>query len=223
MTHGLRQSDNSDLSQGFHHGKSRALVNRNPDSVIPDFLKWEISRCVASINRMTQIYLGVFTMENPELLSRGISIPRFLISRNGRSHDAWPPSIGRLRYIPGFFAPIHWGLNPRVTPDRSNDCWVFPPRSDSSDRFPTCGLCHDFLDVENQRSGCSHGPWGSTIPISSLPTKTQRNQVVRHLTPYFLLPNLTVMSDHRLPDGISSIDQYLSRLRYSTLHLLLSI
>jgi hypothetical protein len=42
-THGLRQSDGSDLSQGFHHGKSRSLVTRTPDLTIPDFLKWEIS------------------------------------------------------------------------------------------------------------------------------------------------------------------------------------
>jgi len=97
--HGLRQSDGSDLSLGFHHGKSRTLVNRNLDSAIPDFLKWEISRHVASINQTAQICPGVFTMENPELLSTGISIPRFLISQNGRSHDMWPPLIGRLRSI----------------------------------------------------------------------------------------------------------------------------
>jgi hypothetical protein len=104
-TRGLRQSDGSDLSRGFHHGKSRTLVNRNPDSAIPDFPKWEISRHVASVNRTAQIHPGVFTMENPELLSTGIPIPRFPISRNGRSHDTWPPSIGRLRSIPGFFTP----------------------------------------------------------------------------------------------------------------------
>jgi hypothetical protein len=40
---------------------------------------------------------------------------------------------------------------------------------------------------KNQRSICSHGPWGSTILDSSLATKTQENQVVRPLTPYFLL------------------------------------
>jgi hypothetical protein len=63
-TRGLRQLDNSDLSWGFHHGKSRTLVNRNLDSAIPDFPKWEISRHVASVNRTTQIYPRVSTMES---------------------------------------------------------------------------------------------------------------------------------------------------------------
>ena len=81
--HGLRQLDDLDLSWGFHHGKSRALVNRNPDSTIPDFPKWEILRHVASIIRTAQIYCGVFTMENLELFSSGFLIPRFLISQNG--------------------------------------------------------------------------------------------------------------------------------------------
>jgi hypothetical protein len=76
-------------TRGFHHGKSQTLVNRNPDSAIPDFPKWEISRHVASVNRTAQIYSRVFT-------------------------------------------PIHWSLNPRVTPDRSNGCRVFQPRSDGS-------------------------------------------------------------------------------------------
>jgi hypothetical protein len=51
---------------------------------------------------------------------------------------------------------------------------------------------------------CSHGPWGSTILISSLSMKVQKVKVVRRLTSYFLLPNLAVMSDHRFLDGISS-------------------
>ena len=63
---------------------------------------------------------------------------------------------------------------------------------------------------KNQQSRCSHGPWGSTIPISLLPMKKQKVTGVWHLTSYFLLPNLTVMSDHRFPDGISSVDRYLS-------------
>jgi hypothetical protein len=71
---------------------------------------------------------------------------------------------------------------------------------------------------KNQRSRCSHGPWGSTIPISSLPTKTQKDKVVRHLTPPppppLLSPtNLMVMGDHRFPDGISSVDQHLFRVK----------
>jgi hypothetical protein len=83
MTRDLRQSDGSDLSWGFHHGKSRALIIRIPDSAIPDFPKWEILQHVASVIRMTQIYFGVFTMENPKLSSSGFPIPRFPISRNG--------------------------------------------------------------------------------------------------------------------------------------------
>jgi hypothetical protein len=150
-TRGLRQSNGSDLSWGFHNGKSRPLVNRNPDSTISDFSKWEISRHVASVNRTTQIYPEVSTMESPDPLSTGIPIPRFLISRNGRSRDMWPPLIGRLKSIPGFpqwKVPIHWGVNPRVSSDRSNDCRVFHPKSNGSERFLSCGLSHDFLNVE---------------------------------------------------------------------------
>jgi hypothetical protein len=40
-----------------------------------------ISRHVASINRTAQIYSGVSTMGNPELLSTGIPIPRFPMSQ----------------------------------------------------------------------------------------------------------------------------------------------
>jgi hypothetical protein len=46
------------------------------------------------------------------------------------------------------FTPIHWGFNPRVSPDRSNGYRVFQPRFDGSDRFLTCVLSHDSLDVE---------------------------------------------------------------------------
>ena len=60
MTRGLRQLDGSDPSRGFHHGKSRTLVNKNLDSVIPGFPKWEISRHMASVNRTAQIRLRVF-------------------------------------------------------------------------------------------------------------------------------------------------------------------
>jgi hypothetical protein len=101
-TRHLLKSDGPQLLWGFHPGKSRSLVARTPDLAIPDFPKWEISRRVASVNRTAQIYPGVFTLENPELLSTGIPIPRFSISRNGRSYDTWPPSIGWPRSILGF-------------------------------------------------------------------------------------------------------------------------
>jgi hypothetical protein len=56
------------------------LVHEIPDSAILDFLKWEISRHMASVNRMVQIYPGVSTLENRELFSTGIPILRFPIS-----------------------------------------------------------------------------------------------------------------------------------------------
>jgi hypothetical protein len=132
-TRGLRYSDGSDLSRGFHHGKSRTLVTRTPEFAIPDFPKWVISRHVASVIRTVQIY-------------------------------------------PGAFAPIHWGFNPRVTPDRSNGCRVFQPRSDGSDWFLPVHSSTTPWTWKNQRSRYSHGPWRSTVPISSLPTKTQKTK-----------------------------------------------
>jgi hypothetical protein len=101
-TRGLRQSDGSNLSRGLHIGKSRNLVNGNPDSVNPNLPKWEVSGHVASVNRTAHNCSGVSTMENFELLSTEIPILRFLISKNGRSHDTWSPSIGRLTTAPGF-------------------------------------------------------------------------------------------------------------------------
>jgi len=74
-TRHLLKSDGPQLLWGFHPGKSRSLVARTLDLAISDSPKWEISRRVASVNRTTQIHPGVFTMENPELLSIGISIP----------------------------------------------------------------------------------------------------------------------------------------------------
>ena len=105
LTRGLRYSDGLDLSRGFHNGKSRSLITKTPEFVIPNFPKWEISRHVASFNRTTQIHFGAFVL-------------------------------------------IHWGFNPRVSPDRSNGCRVFQSRSDSSDRVLTCAFSPDFLDGE---------------------------------------------------------------------------
>jgi hypothetical protein len=120
----------------------------------------------------------------------------------------------------GAFTPIHWGFNPWVTPDRSNGCQVFQPRSDRSDWFLPVHSSMTPWTWKNRWSRYSHGPWGSTVLISSLPKSTQRSQMVRRLTPYFLLPNLTVMNDHRLPDRISFVDHHLSRLRHLTFQLL---
>jgi hypothetical protein len=59
----------------------QTLNQGTPESSIPGFPMQLISRHVASINRMAQIYSGVSTMGNPELLSTGILIPRFLMSQ----------------------------------------------------------------------------------------------------------------------------------------------
>jgi hypothetical protein len=161
-------------------------------------------------------------MENPELLSTGIPIPRFPISRNGRSYDTWPPSIGRPRSIPGFpqwKVPIHWGVNPRVSSDRSNDCRVFQPKSDGSDRFLTCGLSHDFLNVERftvQILSWTLGIYGPDFfAIHEVTEKLSSRAFNTLLSP----TNLTVECDRRFPDGISSVVHHLSKLRPLTFQL----
>jgi hypothetical protein len=122
------------------------------DSRFPEILnfpKWEISRHVASLNRMVQI------------LSRGFhnGKSRSLITRTPEFSTPDFPKWEILRHVASFnrttqihfgaFTLIHWGFNPRVSPDRSNGCRVFQPRSDGSDRFLTCAFSHDFLDGEN--------------------------------------------------------------------------
>jgi hypothetical protein len=63
---------------------------------------------------------------------------------------------------------------------------------------------------KDQRSKCSHGPWGggSTIPISSLFTKIERKRgkVCNALVTFV---NLTVVNDHGSSDRISSVDSLL--------------
>jgi hypothetical protein len=66
-TRHLLKSDGPQLLRGFHLGKSRSLVARTPDLVIPDFPKWEISQRVASVNWTAQVYPGVSTLESPEI------------------------------------------------------------------------------------------------------------------------------------------------------------
>jgi hypothetical protein len=48
----------------------------------------------------------------------------------------------------GVFSPIHWGFDPWVYPEKSNGCWVFQSRSNSSDRFLTSAFSRNFLDME---------------------------------------------------------------------------
>jgi hypothetical protein len=160
-------------------------------------------------------------MENPDLLSQDSRFPRFPISRNGNlTTRGLRQSDGPDLF--GVFTPIHWGLNPRVTPDRSNGCRVFQPRSDGSDRFL---LVH---------SSTTSWTWKINGPDVLMDLGDLRSQFLRYPRRHrkqsgkafntLLSPtNLTVMCDHRFPDGISSVDQYLSGLRYLTLHLLLPI
>jgi hypothetical protein len=148
MTHGPLKSDGTDLFQGFHHGKSRSLITRTPKFAIPDFLNWEISRHVASLNQTVQILSrGFHNGKSRSLITR---TPEFLTP----NFLKWEI----LRHMASFnqttqihfkaFALIHWGFNPQVSPDRSNCCRVFQPISDGSDNFLTCVLSNDSWDVE---------------------------------------------------------------------------
>jgi hypothetical protein len=94
---------------GFIKARARVLVNGTPESPIPDFPKRVISRHVAFSNRTIQICSGVSTMESPDPLLPGLPISRFPISRNGKSHDTWPPSFGRSRSISGL-SPLFTGV-----------------------------------------------------------------------------------------------------------------
>jgi hypothetical protein len=152
---------------------------RNADSRSSDF--HQIFDICPS-ERAAQIRSGFFTWDFPEFLLPGLPISRFPISRNGRSRDTWPPSFGRLRSILGVFAPVHWGLNPRVAPNISNGCRVFQSRSDGSDRLLLGHSCMTLWTWKNRRSRHSLGPWRSTIRKSSLSTKTQKTKGVRLLT-----------------------------------------
>jgi hypothetical protein len=110
MTHDLLKSDDPNLSRGFHHGKSRSLITRTPEFAIPNFLKWEISQHVASLNWMVQIYLWVSTMESPDLSSPELLSSQSPISRNGKSHDTWPLLLRQSRSILGLSPLFTRGL-----------------------------------------------------------------------------------------------------------------
>jgi hypothetical protein len=156
--------------------------------------------------RQLRSIMGFSSWKIPNSLSTGIPILRFLISRNGRSYDMWPPLIGRLRSIPGFFAPIHRSLNPRVTPEKSNGCWVFQSISDSSNRFPTRVLSPDFLNVEGSTVRIlpwTLGIYGPKLFTTHEDTGKQSGKASNVL----LSPtNLRVVGDHRFPNKISSVD-----------------
>jgi hypothetical protein len=109
------------------------FVSGTPESPIPDFPKRLISQHVTSLNRTVHNCSGVSTLDSPDPLSSGILILRFPISRNGRSHDTWPPSIGWLRPIPGFpqwKVPISCQQESRFRDSR------FPGMGDLYDTWP---------------------------------------------------------------------------------------
>jgi hypothetical protein len=87
---------------GFVKARAWVFVNGIPESPIPDFPKRLISRHVTSLNRTVHNCSGISTQESIDPLSPGLPISRFLISQNGRSRDTWPPSIERLKSVPGF-------------------------------------------------------------------------------------------------------------------------
>jgi hypothetical protein len=103
---------------------------------------------------------GLLKSDGPDLIS---GFPQWKVPishhQNSRVLDSRFPEMGNLttrgllnrttQIHFGAFTLIHWGFNPRVSPDRSNGCRVFQPRSDGSDRFLTCAFSHDFLDGEN--------------------------------------------------------------------------
>jgi hypothetical protein len=162
-------------------------------------------------------------MENPELLSTGIPIPRLPISQSGRYYDTWLSSTGWLRSILGFLAPIHWSLNPQVAPDRSNGCWVFQPRSDGS--YWSLPVHSSMTPWTWKRSTVQILSWTLGIygPKLFATHEDIGNQSGKAFNTLLSPTNLTVMGDRSFPDEISSVDHHLSRLRHLTLHLLLPI
>jgi hypothetical protein len=109
------------LPSGFVKARAQPLVNGTPESPIPDFPKRVISRHVATRNRSVYDCFGVSTMEHPDLSSPELPSSRFPISRNGKSHDTWPPLIGRPESTSGFLpwnAPIFRHQNSRVLDSR---------------------------------------------------------------------------------------------------------
>jgi hypothetical protein len=113
----------------------------------------------------------------------------------------------------GAFAPIHWGFNPRVSPNRSNGSRVFHPRSDGSDRFLTCAFSHDFLDVEKSMVQMFSWTLGIYNPDLFATHEDTERQGGKAFNPLLSPTNIMVMGDHRFSDGISSVDQHLFRVK----------
>jgi hypothetical protein len=147
-TRGPLKSDGPDLSQGFHHGKSRSHITRTPEFAIPDFLKWEISRHVAPLNRMVQICLRAFALIhrgfNPRvspdrsndfrgIQSRYDGSDRFLTCAFSHDFlDVGKSMVQMFSWTLGIYAPDHFAthedteshrgmaLNILLTPTKSN-------------------------------------------------------------------------------------------------------
>ena len=113
----------------------------------------------------------------------------------------------------GDFTLIHQGFNPWVSPDRSNDCQVFQPRSNGSDKFLTCAFSHEFLVMEKSMVQMFSWTLGIYDPdLFATHEDTERPSCKAFNT--LLSPtNLTVVCNRRFPDGISFIDQNLFKVK----------
>jgi hypothetical protein len=80
-------------------------------------------------------------------------------------------------------AALRVRFKPRATLDRSNVCRCL----DQDLMAQTCLSIASFLSCldTNPRSRFFHGPWGSTVPISSLLAKI-KEKGLRHLMPSFI-------------------------------------
>jgi hypothetical protein len=82
------------------------------------------------------------------------------------------------------FSLIHWGFNPHVSHDKSNDCRVFQPISDGSNRFLTCVLSRDSLDVERstvQMLSWTLGIYGPNLFATHKDTESHRGKALNIL------------------------------------------
>jgi hypothetical protein len=81
----------------------------------------------------------------------------------------------------GAFALIHWGFNPQVSPDRSNGCRVFQPRSNGLDRFLTYAYSPNFLDGEKstvQMLSWTLGIYGPNLFATHEDTESHRGKAL---------------------------------------------
>jgi hypothetical protein len=101
------------------------------------------------------------------------------------------------------------GLNPHLSPYISNVCWVSWLRSDGSDRSGCRVLSPCSLDVDKPMAQMFS--WSLRFYESDLlATHEYRGKRVKAIYVLIHSYDLMVVKDRRFPDGISSIDQYLS-------------